>query len=447
MSINDQKTLATSRQMSRYAGWIPANHIVYRDFMKTRYEDGLIKAHAAHEPAVAQFEKAINADKGLRSLFDLIFIQAAQLGEIAGVKIPKDLSDNKRPKRSDKSHFGSRPRTFDSFLGALDGIVVAPPRFHVTTDEHGNPIGVPIGVPMYLLFDILSNTSAAYDLFRKPAFNTALKDLLDFWGEFLTTDASGSSLNEEEGGWFSPVAMESLEHNRGKFALTYVLPDPDAPNRGFRSWDAFFVREIRPEARPIDFAGNKSLLHNACESTVYNISCRVKKHDRFWLKAQSYSLYDMLNRDDEYADKFVGGTMGRLSRRFWYLGPTTVLPDAGADPDDPDLAEGDPRGALIRSQGFLTMSSARALIYIQADNADIGLMCFIGVGMAEVSTCALTVNDGDRVSTGDELGMFHFGGSSHSLIFGPQAKVTFADVVQPDTHLLVNSVLGQVEKA
>lgn len=319
---------------------------------------------------------------------------------------------------------------------------------------------------MYLLFDILSNTSAAYDLFRKPAFNTALKALIDDWGRFLQTDASGSSLNAEQDGWFSPVAMQSLEEGRGDFATTYICPEPDAPNRGFRSWDAFFTRAIQPAARPVDFREDKSLLHNACESTVYNISYNVRKHDRFWLKTQNYSLYDMLNRDDEYADKFVGGTVyqaflspqdyhrwhapvdGRIVKTVLVPGTYyAVLPDGGAGVDDPDLDEGDPRGALIRSQGFLTMSAARALIFIEADNADIGLMCFIGVGMAEVSTCALSVKDGDRVSTGDELGMFHFGGSSHSLIFGPQTKVTFADVVQVDTHLWVNSVLGQVGKA
>ncbi|KAH6907391.1 phosphatidylserine decarboxylase [Coprinopsis sp. MPI-PUGE-AT-0042] len=441
MSINAQKVRATSRQMSRYAGWLPSNRIVYRDFMRTHCEHGLRKARAraAHEGSVARFETAINADEELRSLFDLVFIQAAQLGEIAEVQIPTN---------------------FESFLGALDGIVVAPPKFHVTTDEHGNPIGVPIGVPMYLLFDILSNTSAAYDLFRKPVFNTALKELLDSWGEFLKSDAGGSSLNEEEGGWFSPLAITMLEEGRGDFGTTYVCPDPYAPNRGFRSWDAFFVREVQPQARPIDFKEDKSLLHNACESTVYNIQYNVRKHDRFWLKAQNYSLYDMLNRDDTVVDKFVAFLSPQDYHRWHapidgtivktFLVPGTyyaVLPDAGAEADDPDLAEGDPRGAMIRSQGFLTMSSARALIYIQADNADIGLMCFIGVGMAEVSTCAITVNEGDRISTGDELGMFHFGGSSHSLIFGPQTKVTFADVVKVDTHLWVNFVLGQVGKA
>lgn len=75
--------------MSRYAGWLPSNHTVYRDFMKTHHKLGIKHASAdvAHEPAVAQFEQAINADPELKALFDLVFLQAAQLGEIAGVKV------------------------------------------------------------------------------------------------------------------------------------------------------------------------------------------------------------------------------------------------------------------------------------------------------------------------------------------------------------------------
>lgn len=101
-----------------------------------------------------------------------------------------------------------------------------------------------------------------------------------------------------------------------------------------------------------------------------------------------------------------------------------MIPDGGAPADDPDLPPGSPYGALIRSQAFLAISSAHALIYIKADNS----MCFVGVGMAELSTCDITVQEGQHVNTGVELGMFHFGGSSHALIFVPQCKVTLADV-------------------
>lgn len=44
-------------------------------------------------------------------------------------------------------------------------------------------------------------------------------------------------------------------------------------------------------------------------------------------------------------------------------------------------------------------------------------MCFIAVGMAEVSTCAVGVRAGQRVGKGEELGMFRFGGSTHCLLF------------------------------
>ena len=41
-------------------------------------------------------------------------------------------------------------------------------------------------------------------------------------------------------------------------------------------------------------------------------------------------------------------------------------------------------------------------------------MCFVGPGMGEVSTCELPqkVKKKEKVEVGDELGMFHFGGSA-----------------------------------
>ncbi len=74
-------------------------------------------------------------------------------------------------------------------------------------------------------------------------------------------------------------------------------------------------------------------------------------------------------------------------------------------------------------------------------------MCFIGVGMAEVSTCTLSVEAGQPVNAGDELGMFHFGGSSHALVFGPQTKVAFREHVVVNQHILVNSTIADVYPA
>jgi len=77
------------------------------------------------------------------------------------------------------------------------------------------------------------------------------------------------------------------------------------------------------------------------------------------------------------------------------------------------------------SQGYITQVAARAAIYIMADNPVIGLMCFLSIGMAEVSSNEITVEIGQHVTKGEQLGMFHFGGSTHCLIFRKELDVEF----------------------
>ncbi len=42
-----------------------------------------------------------------------------------------------------------------------------------------------------------------------------------------------------------------------------------------------------------------------------------------------------------------------------------------------------------------------------------------------VSSWEITVKEGQHLDKGDELGMFHFGGSTHCLVFGPDVKLAF----------------------
>ena len=108
--------------------------------------------------------------------------------------------------------------------------------------------------------------------------------------------------------------------------------------------------------------------------------------------------------------------------------------EMGFDPASPDV-----------SQSFITAIAARALVYIQADYAPIGLMCFVAVGMSEVSTCEVTVKEGQKIRKGDEIGMFHFGGSTHCLIFRPETKVTFStDDYPAGQNIPLNAAIGSV---
>jgi phosphatidylserine decarboxylase len=444
--------MTTPTTFSGYGGWLPKSPAIYRNFINHLLKRALGRSDEStkHEPAVAAFGEVIQGDPVMKSLFDQIFLQVSEQNKV---------------------------KDFEHLLSLLDCIIVTAPKYEVAKDSNGDVIdSEPIGVPMYLIFDLLSNTSAAYDLFRMKEFNRALKALLENWGKFLMEPGSNSTLNTTEEGWFGEAGIKNLEEHLGQYSFeqTYKCPDSAADDRGFTTWDAFFTRALNPGVRPIEpvpiilppggprTAANSTPIYNACESTVLRIARKVKRHDQFWLKDQSYSLYDMFNRDDKYARLFEGGTVYQA-----FLSPSdfhrwhspvkgtildivlvegtyyAVLPDAGAEQGDPELAERDPRGALIRSQPFLTIEATRVLIYIQSEDINIGTVCFIGVGMAEVSTCQMRVKKGQQVEPGTELGMFHFGGSSHALVFPKTTKFEEEPGVQVGNHIWINSTLGQ----
>ena len=365
-------------------------------------------------------------------------------------------------------------KTWDDFLFILDGIVRSAPQFY-KANIRGVTIGEPIGVPLYLILDLISNTSAAYTLFNQPTFNDALKVLLDSWGDYLKTDASNYTLADQ---WFSEQGLAVLQSGLGtlSFDETYKTELP-APTR-YKSWDSFFTREFKDASiRPILTDPNPNpipFLYNACESTVLRTAKNIQLNDTFWLKAQNYSLYDILGGDgggfEQYAPRLVGGSvyqafLSPADYHCWHspikgniqlakVFPGTyyaVLPDDGAPPYDPDLEPGDPHGAMIRSQPWLSVAAARAVYVIKPTeaNSPIELLAFIAIGMVEVSTCEITKGTGTDVDVGTEIGKFHFGGSTHVVVVKPKDsyELVFQDYfntpIRPGQHRWINSVIGQ----
>ncbi|KAH8162028.1 hypothetical protein CIB48_g6215 [Xylaria polymorpha] len=115
---------------------------------------------------------------------------------------------------------------------------------------------------------------------------------------------------------------------------------------------------------------------------------------------------------------------GRIVRAFVAAGTYFSEPLFPADDDDDGggVYAINVKGLRV-SQAYLAALATRAVVFLQADNPAIGLMAFVGVGMDEVSTCEITVRQDQRVEKGEQLGMFHFGGSSHCLLFREGVRV------------------------
>jgi phosphatidylserine decarboxylase len=326
-------------------------------------------------------------------------------------------------------------------LKILNHLLTTPPSW----DDHEEVVGV-VGVPFQVIFDWPMGTASGYAVFQDPEVNCMLKKVLNEWGKYLQTPDSRRCLGTDIHGWFGEVGKRDLEDiangtsRDGKRKTFEELFHCEAKEKyyGYKSWDDFFTRRFRfgEGVRPVASPHDDSVIANACEARMYKVGYDVQAHDRFWAKGQPYSVMDILDRD-EWAEEFVGGTiyqafLSSLSYHRWHSPVSgkvvkTKIVDGTYFSEPPYTGWQGKRGldveGQITGQGYLAAMATRGLIFIEADNPDIGLLCVVPIGMVEVSTCDITVKKGDRVKKGDEIGMFHFGGSTHCVLFRKGVKI------------------------
>jgi phosphatidylserine decarboxylase len=264
--------------------------------------------------------------------------------------------------------------------------------------------------------------------------NNAIRDILQEWGAFLSSGKSLYVLNEGECGWLSKSAYD---YNK---LLEFIIPDQQAPHWGWTSYNDYFHREIKPEERPISDPDDPKVIVSANDGTVYAIANDVKALDKFWIKGQPYSLVNMLNNNEKFIEKFVGGYVfqsflsGANYHRWRAPIDGTVVHTELVDAlmfSDAESAGFDPDAGTL-SLGYEASVNTRGLVYIQSPDPVIGLVCVIPIGITEISSVNIKVQPGTRVAKGEELGNFSYGGSTLALVFQPGSIDHFTVKAPPD---------------
>lgn len=459
MTISRTKATPRGQPVGR---WLPRDRRTIKQWVAQKAEAArnfpegrLFERGAPLNPSLARFHNLVVQNPYLLKLANDMFTEASG-------KYPEDPIGN------------SAIKSFSQFIAVLGFIIQSGPEFFnkAEPDTAMNYIGFPINA----LLDWPMGTVSGYEFFLQRTVNEALKEVLCSWGKFLGTPDSKACLD----GWLSETAQKLIaaEANIGgteyDFKELFVCPDPSDTHLGFNSWDDFFVRKFRDDVRPIaahDDGGPDPLsqdptlvITNACESAPLRVRTNVRLLDTFYLKGQPYSLGNMLNCGARTAE-FVGGTvyqafLSALSYHRWHAPvsgkvvgiesvPGTYYSEnwyeglAGAQ----DPGKADPLAAC-NSQPYLSAVATRTIIYIEARNPKIGLMAIVLIGMAEASSCEVTVKEGDDVTKGQELGMFHFGGSSHCLVFRHGVGIHFVHPgpwdVDQEQNFAVRSALAVV---
>lgn len=367
---------------------------------------------------------------------------------------------NKEPYNNDPRGDGHpQVRDYIHMLQVINHLLTTAPSWNDKSERVGL-----VGLPFNALFDWPMGTPSGFAVFLDPDVNAMLKRVLNAWGEFLRSPESAKVLEKDApGSWFSPTGQEELTFTANVGTSCYKFEemfqcDPSAPHYGYTSWDDFFTRLFKEEVRPVAGPDDDSVIANACESKTFKVARDVKSRDHFWLKGQPYSVLDMLAQDP-WADQFVGGTvyqafLSALSYHRWHAPVSGTLAKAyvvdGTYYSEPLFADftaqqsADPDGE-VTGQGYLTAMATRAIMFFEADNPAIGLMAFLGIGMCEVSTCEMTVKEGQHVRKGEEIGMFHFGGSTHCLMFRKGVEVEGFPDPHPQHNVPVRSELARVK--
>ncbi|KAF1832741.1 hypothetical protein BDW02DRAFT_554148 [Decorospora gaudefroyi] len=442
---NDQN-VPDEHRMHRTGNWLPSDHRLHKKWLS-----GIID-RVKQEPK--ELHPVLQEFKGLIEKESRIYLLVNQMFE----EIP-----SKKPYKHDPAGH-KQVRNYHHMLELFNHILTTAPEW----SDHEYSVGM-VGTPFNAILDWPMGTPSGFAFFLDPEVNKMIKKVLNAWAQFLSSPESAYVLGNDKTGWLSDHGIHdlSLTANLGKTSYKFeelFICDPSKKHHGYKSWDDFFTRHFHEDKRPTASPNDDSIIANACESKPYKVSHNIAKRDRFWIKQQPYSLMDMLDMDQLH-EKFIGGTiyqafLSALSYHRWhapvsgkvikaYLKDGTYFSEPLFEGlGDPSAKDAIDEGSEKTGQGYITATATRAIIYFQADNKDLGLVCFLGIGMTEVSTCDITVKEGQHVSKGDEIGMFHYGGSSHCVIFEKGVELDeFPDTKNRQQNVPVRSKLAVVKKS
>lgn len=397
----------TTPKTHRPGNWLPSNQEHLEDWLEEMTQ--MVEARrvpAPFHPVIKEFEDLIEHNPLVRMYMEQMIAQVPHT------------------KKYRRHHL----KSVSQMLCLINRVLTQAPEYNDTAL---------VGAPLNAIIDWCMGTRAGFAAFRDETINAMFRNILYAWCEFLSSEASLYVLNDSPKGWKCDSAQQAINIDQFQY-------DPDDEYWGFKSWNDFFIRKFKNGQRPIAEPDNNKVIVSACESAPYKISNHVKKYDKFWLKSQPYSLQDMLT-GDESVDQFVGGTvyqafLSAFNYHRWHSPITGTITKAfvkeGTYYSEADVEGEDPAGPN-NSQGYITQVATRAIILIECDDPVIGLMCFIAVGMAEISSCIIDpkIQPGYHIQKGEELGYFQYGGSTHCLIFRPGVIKEFALCAIPDPNI------------
>jgi phosphatidylserine decarboxylase len=195
----------------------------------------------------------------------------------------------------------------------------------------------------------------------------------------------------------------------------------------YRSFNDFFTRELKPDARPVDTDPQSAVFPADGRHLGWQ---QLGTEERIFVKGQVWNLPGLLGGDDGLARRFAGGSLV-LSRlcpvdyhHFHYPVGGTVLASRWLDGRLYSVSP-----VALRRRIACIWENKRRLTRIRTGT--FGEVCFIEVGATNVGSIRQHPLPADgRVAKGESKGWFEFGGSSVITLFEPGRVRLSADLLE-----------------
>ncbi|MBS3902769.1 MAG: phosphatidylserine decarboxylase [Anaplasmataceae bacterium] len=211
------------------------------------------------------------------------------------------------------------------------------------------------------------------------------------------------------------------------------------PVDSYRSFNDFFIRRLKTEARSIAPGNDVAILPADGRYLVFE---NISKCDGFLVKGVKFSLEEFI-LDPELKELYREGSMaiGRLCpsdyHRFHF--PVHCLPQSPRQIDG-SLYSVNPI-ALKRDIRIFTKNKREMTLLL---SKAFGRVLFVEVGATYVGTIHQTFIQGEPYAKGDEKGYFSFGGSCLVLFFEPGRIQFDQDLLEASQKKMeVRGLMGQ----
>ncbi|KAM1248350.1 hypothetical protein ACFX2J_044174 [Malus domestica] len=208
------------------------------------------------------------------------------------------------------------------------------------------------------------------------------------------------------------------------------LADVKHPLEHFKTFNEFFVRELKPGARPIACMDRDDVAVCAADSRLMAFKS-VDESLRFWIKGRKFSIHGLLGKD-QCSSGFIDGSLVifRLAPQDYHRFHFPVSGTIQKIVNIPGcLYTVNPIAVNSKYCNVFT-ENKRAVSIIST--AEFGKVAFVAIGATMVGSVTFSKKEGDHIKKGEEFGYFSFGGSTVICVFEK-------DAIEIDEDLLSNS--------